>query len=225
MPIDAIIFDFDGLILDTETPQFHAWREVFAEHGLQLEAQSWVDIIGRPPDSQNFYAMLEQRFGSPIDVAAIRDKRKPRLLAMIEAEPLRPGVSDWLAEAEKLGLRIGLCSSSSHEWVEGNLHRLGVHRYFHVITCNEDTTEHKPHPEPFRRTCRQLGVVPARTIALEDSPNGVTSAKTAGLHTIAVPNPLTALLNLDHADLLLESLGAMTLAQAMESLKADSTSS
>ncbi len=218
MSVDAIVFDFDGLILDTETPQFNAWREVFADHGLQLEPREWVDVLGRPPESQNFYAMLERRFGAPVDVAAIRAKRKPRLIKMIEAEPLRPGIADWLEEAERLGLRIGLCSSSSHEWVEGNLHRLGVHHYFHVITCNEDTTEHKPHPQPFLHTCGRLHVEPARAIALEDSPNGVTSAKAAGLFTIAVPNPLTQLLNLDHADRVLESLSAVTLAQAIEQM-------
>ena len=217
--IHGIIFDFDGLILDTETPQYIAWKEIYQQHGVNLQEQSWVDVIGRPPETQDFCTLLEEELGKPVDRDDIRAKRKPRLKALLDAESIRPGIEQYLIDAAEMGLRIGLASSSDHDWVESNLHRLELHDYFHIIICNEDTSRHKPDPSPYLHTARKLGVKAEQAIALEDSPHGIASARAAGCFTVAVPNSLTVHLDLSLAHLQVESLGDLTLAQLIEQVE------
>ena len=211
MSIRALIFDFDGLILDTESTEYQSWQELFTDHGCQLSLDLWVDCIGRPRGYFDFYTHLEEMRGTAIDREQIRTQRQTRVRDLNFLQPLQPGVVKYLQDARELGLKIGLASSSSRVWVHGHLERLSLYEYFTVTKCVEDTGTHKPDPGPYLAALDALNVLPGEAVAFEDSPNGIASAKAAGILCVAVPNPMTQLLPLDHADYRLDSFASMPL--------------
>ena len=209
--IRSIIFDFDGLIIDTELPDFLSWAETFEAHGCSLPLSTWAPYIGRPSGSFDPYAHLEEQLGRPIDRDAIRASRRRRYLELVEAQPILPGVAEYIADAGRLGLRLAVASSSSRQWVSGHLSRLGLSEHFDCIRCADDVQQAKPSPDVYNSVLDALHVEPRAALALEDSPNGVAAAKRAGLFCVAVPNSLTRQLPLDEADLRLESLADLSL--------------
>jgi HAD superfamily hydrolase (TIGR01509 family) len=219
MRIEAVIFDFDGLILDTESAEFEAWQEVFAEHGHELSLGLWADLIGRPRSYFDMYAYFKDLTGSPLDTEQLRKARRARVKELILRQPILPGVLECLSGARELGLKIGLASSSDRRYVCGHLERLGLFHFFDATRCFEDTAEHKPNPAPYRAVLEDLGVAAPRAIAFEDSPNGVTAARAAGIFCIAVPNPVTKQLPLDHADYSMASLDAESLRELLHRIQ------
>jgi HAD superfamily hydrolase (TIGR01509 family) len=204
--IKALIFDFDGIIIDSESPELQVWQEVFAEHGRELGFELWADLIGRPPNHFDLYSYFQQNIAPEADIETLRLTRRARVIALTEAQPVLPGVLDYLRAASTLGLKIGMASSSSGRHVLGHLARLELLDYFHSTKCFEDTATHKPDPGPYRAVLAELAVSADEAIAFEDSPNGVSAAKAAGIFCVAVPNPVTRVLPLEHADYRLESL-------------------
>jgi HAD superfamily hydrolase (TIGR01509 family) len=215
-PITAVIFDFDGLILDTEMPSFQSWQEVFECHGHTLPMSVWELVLGGRSSAPIVCDYLEELVGSPIDRDLLIQQRRTRNLELIEAEEVLPGVRERIIEAKALGLRLGVASSSSREWVAGHLDRFGLRDYFDCLRCGDEVGRVKPEPDLYVAVLEGLGVEPGCAIAFEDSPKGVTAAKRAGLFCIAVPNSLTSSLPLDHADLVLPSLEAMPLIEMLE---------
>ena len=213
--IKALVFDFDGLILDTESPEFQAWQEVFTTHGHELRAELWADLIGRPRTYFDMYAHFKKLNGPLTDLDALRKNRRARVVQLVLEQPILPGVTNYLTEAKDMGLKIGLASSSGGDYVRGHLRRLELFDYFHVTKCFEDTELHKPDPEPYLAVLDAMNVAPGEAIAFEDSPNGVAAARAAGIFCVAVPNPMTACLSLAHADLCLTSLADEPLTQLL----------
>lgn len=215
--IQALIFDFDGLILDTETPEYAAWSEVYAAHGCELPRDLWTNAIGRGKDQSAFdpYGALETLLGCPVDQDVIRVQRRARYLSLIEDEPVRPGVLSYLTDARAQGLRLAVASSSDRAWVEGHLARLGLLPFFDLTRCADDVSRTKPDPELYLSAVAGLDVPPERAVAFEDSPNGARAAKAAGLFCVAVPNPMTANLSFGHADFVLPSMAARPLADVL----------
>jgi HAD superfamily hydrolase (TIGR01509 family) len=210
--IRALIFDFDGLIFDSETPDFISWQETYAYFGAQLPRDVWNAQIGAV--TFNPYLHLEELVGRQLDRQMVWAKRKARDNELLAAQTILPGVKDYLAEAQQLGLKIGLASSSDHSWVDNHLQRLGLFDQFEVICCADDVGGvGKPDPAVYRAAIAALEIMPREGLSLEDSPNGVTAAKEAGLWCTAVPNTMTRDLNLDHADYVLNALTDMPLSQ------------
>jgi HAD superfamily hydrolase (TIGR01509 family) len=211
----AVIFDFDGLILDTEIPEFAAWQDVYRDHGCELELDEWAVCIGT---KSGFDAgrRLEELVGRRLDLEVIRSRREQRVTELIGRESLRPGVMDCLAAARRLGLRRGIASSSSRAWVVEHLTRFGLHAEFDHIASSDDVARVKPDPALYRVVLKRLEVAPHRAIAFEDSPNGIAAAKTAGLFCVAVPNPVTRRLPLGRADLIVESLTDLSLEELLD---------
>jgi HAD superfamily hydrolase (TIGR01509 family) len=218
MSIRALIFDFDGLILDTESTEYQSWRELFTTHGCQLSLDQWVDCIGRPRGYFDFYKHLEEIRGTVIDREQTRAQRHARVRELNLLQPIQPGVVNYLKDARSLGLKIGLASSSSRVWVHGHLERLGLYHYFATTKCVEDTGTHKPDPGPYLAVLEALSVLSDEAVAFEDSPNGIASAKAAGILCVAVPNPMTRHLQLDHADYQLESFASLSLPELLTEL-------
>jgi HAD superfamily hydrolase (TIGR01509 family) len=214
--VRAVVFDFDGLILDTESPIFHSWREAFAAHGVQpLTTEEWAAEIGTHRGI-DLLEVLRERAGRLDDaILAARVERRDALLAL---ETVRPGVLAWIAEAEARGLALAIASSSEREWVVPHLERLGLGEHFAYVSCREESLPAKPEPDLYLDACASLGVEPEGAIAIEDSPHGVAAAKAAGLRCVAVPNPVTAAYDLSAADLVIESLESLTLAEALRAL-------
>ena len=211
MVIQALVFDFDGVVIDTETPDFVTWRQAFEDHGVSLDRELWEGFIGSGLGSFDVCRHLEELVGRPIDTETVRAERRARYLGAVEANPVLPGVEEMISEARATGLKLGVASSSTREWVEGHLARRGLLGYFDAVRCRDDVAATKPDPELFTSAVAALGVDPESAIAIEDSANGVTAAKRAGLFCVVVPNPMTSSMRLDHADLRLQSLAEVSL--------------
>jgi HAD superfamily hydrolase (TIGR01509 family) len=215
--IRAIIFDFDGLILDTEGPIYESWLEVYQAHGENLPFDQWVQIVGSTTARFNPQRDLEERLGRPLSKEVV-DQRIGRRTELILAQQLLPGVLRLLDSARAAGLKIGLASSSTSDWVSGHLARLGILDRFDCMRCRDQVANPKPQPDAYLAVLDCLRLSAAEAIAIEDSPNGVTAAKQAGLKCVAIPNPITARLDLSQADILFSSLAEVTLPQLLERL-------
>ncbi len=213
MAITALIFDFDGTILDTETPEFHSWCEEFTAHGTTLTLDWWSACIGTA--GADPYDHLEKSIGRGVDRAAIRVRRRAQHRALIEREQPRPGVLQWIGAARETGLSLAVASTSHRPWVHGHLERIDLLRSFDHLACGNEVERVKPAPDLYQLALRRLGATPDQAIAIEDSPNGIAAAKAAGLFCIAVANPLTASLDLSAADMRLSSLADVSLADAL----------
>jgi len=211
MPIKAVIFDFDGVILETEGPVHQSWAELYQEFGLTLTMDVWAQVIGAGESVFNPMADIERQIGKLEDQEAVASRRLERENELVSAQRVLPGVTEILQEARRLGLLVGLASSSSCQWVVGHLKRLGLLDYFTVVRASDDVLRTKPDPDLYLAALNGLGVAADQAFAVEDSPNGITAAKRAGLFCLAVPHHLTRDLPLDHADMQLESLSTITL--------------
>lgn len=218
--IRGIIFDFDGLIVDTEWPVYQSWVEIFDFFGVELPFDQWATIIGTS-SHEHFdpFDMIERQVDQTLDRQNLHEKRRGRELEMVADQPILPGVEQILSNAKTLNLKLGIASSSDRDWVEGNLARLGLLEYFDVIHTSDDVERTKPDPSLYLLALQSLGLSPVEAVVLEDSPNGVIAAKDAGIFTIAVPNPLTASLNLDRADMILESLAELSLVDLIQAVE------
>jgi HAD superfamily hydrolase (TIGR01509 family) len=216
--IKALIFDFDGLILETEGPIYQSWVELYDSYGLSLSFSTWATIIGTYEAAFDPYIDLEHQVGRKLDWDELEPRRQARELSLIDTQPILPGVEACLADARRLGLRIGLASSSTCDWVQGHLTRLGLREYFQSVRVKEDVLHTKPDPALYLAVLRDLDVPPEQALALEDSPNGILAAKRAGMLCVAVPNPLTRMLDLSQADLRLESLAEVGLEHLLKRL-------
>ncbi len=216
--IEAVIFDFDGLVLETEMPQYNAWRRAFEQHNLELPIEHWIEILGRSSHYADFPGQIAKLTGQPIDRDEITRRVRTESLEEVESLPVLPGVVDRIDEAEQMGLRLAVCSGSSREWVAGHLGRLGLLRRLPTHICSEDTTHHKPEPDPYLKTAEKLDVEPSRCLVFEDSLNGITAAKAAGMLAVAVPTEMTASSDFADADLVVSSLAQLSIAEMLDHL-------
>jgi HAD superfamily hydrolase (TIGR01509 family) len=212
--IRALIFDFDGLILDTEEPIYRSWVEVYEAHGQALPFDSWVKTVGSSNQAFHPQHHLEERLGRPLSQEVI-EGRIERRAELVLAQPLLPGVVELIESAREIGLKLGVASSSSRDWVDGHLRRLGIRERFDCVRCRDDVEHVKPEPDLYLAVISCLGVRADEAVAIEDSPNGIASAKRAGLRCVAVPNPITAGLDLTQADLQLGSLAEVSLPELL----------
>jgi HAD superfamily hydrolase (TIGR01509 family) len=190
--LKALIFDFDGLLLDTETPEYETWRHFYRRFGHDLPLTLWGQIVGgRAASSFDPLAHLESLTGQRYDAGTVHASLAAEARRLLAVKGPRPGAIALLRAAQKADLRLAVASSSSHAWVEGHLSRLGLSQFFQAVCCRDDVEKTKPFPDLYLAALTAIGVQAAETVALEDSPNGVTAARAAGLRVIAVPNPVT----------------------------------
>lgn len=221
MAIRALLFDFDGLLVDTETPSLASWQEVYLEHGHELPLELWMTVVGTL-DTWDAHAHLEELVG-PLDREAVQERRLARELELGELEDLRPGILDYLEEARRLGLATAIVSSSSRAWIDRNLARLERAEHFdEIVTADHDPARAKPEPTLYLEALDRLGLAANEAIAFEDSPNGVAAAKAARLFTVAVPNGVTGSLDLGAADLVVPSLAELPLGELLRAAAAPS---
>lgn len=215
MRLAAILFDFDGLVLDTETSEFLTVAESFADHGLELSRDDWVSIIGTA-DHPHWTEMLETALGRPLtNREEVLEVRRARHHARISAETVRPGVVRLATSARDAGIGVAVASSSPHDWVDGHLTRLGIGHLFPVRATRDDVghARTKPQPDLFLLAAERLGVEPDRCVVVEDSEPGIAAANAAGCVSIGVPAGMTAHLAFDDADLVVRSLTELDLAR------------
>lgn len=215
MPISAIVFDFDGVVLDTETPLYHSWKEMYARHGAHLDLELFAAYIGGA-EYFDFHVHLQEQTGLTLDRQSLMDERRALYRKHVSGNTVLPGVKDYLREARKRGCGIGLASNSDIGWVGSNLRELGLFDDFDVLKTRDDVVRAKPDPEIYLAALHDLKTDPSHAIAIEDSAKGVAAAKSAGLFTVAVPNPITMFHNLDDADVILDSLASTSFGDLAE---------
>jgi len=217
--IRALVFDFDGLILETETPAYQSWAEMYHEHGQTLPMDRWFGYIGSDTgfDPAGHLAAL---VGEGFDRDATQARRDARKNELIAALDVMVGVRDYIADAKRLGLRLAVASSSSRAWVLGHLQRLGIGAQWDVVLTRQDVARTKPAPDLYLAAVNALNVAPHETVAFEDSTNGIAAAKAAGLFCVAVPNALTVAMDLSRSDVRLDSLAEMPLERLLAVLSA-----
>jgi HAD superfamily hydrolase (TIGR01509 family) len=213
----AVVFDFDGLILETETPALQSWAEIYREHGLEVPMEKWHGYLGadRGFEPVDYLAAL---VGEGLDRVATQERRDRRKTELIAALDLMEGVREYIADARRLGLKLGVASSSSRAWVVGHLERLNIHAFWDAVVTRDDVVRTKPSPDLYELVVRRLGVPASSAVALEDSPNGIAAAKEAGLYCVAVPNDLTRDLDVSRADVRLSSLAEVPLEELLRRL-------
>jgi len=220
--IKALIFDFDGLILDTETPEFHVWQSIYQEHGFELPRDEWGKIVGgyglSDFDAAEHLSLLAQ---GRLDSVSLRARHRSESHTITLAQPILPGVLDTIYEAKRLGLKLAVASSSPHSWVDTHARRLGIFDYFEAVICSDDVGagRTKPKPDLYLLALTQLKVQKDEAVVFEDSPNGVMAARSAGIFVVAVPNPVTSLLQFEGVDLMLTSLSDLYLPRLLNQVK------
>ena len=213
--IKALLFDFDGTLVDTESVEFRAWEQTFLEHDVKLALERYGVGVGTlegfdPLDE------LELLLGRKIDREGVNAQRVALEFELLASEVLRPGVHEYLEDARELGLRVAIVSSSSDEWIEGNLSRLErSHGWECIVAANGDVARAKPAPTLYLEALERLGVAAHEAVAFEDSVNGALAAQGAGIFCVAVPNPITAHLDVQ-GDLNLGSFEELPLARLLE---------
>ena len=208
--IKGFVFDFDGLILDTEIPEYTAWKEIFARFNASLPFEEWAKCLGSDYNSFNPVDYLVAQTGIPLDIDDILPQQRKRSHELVYKEDALPGVRELIFEAKAAGLLLAVASSSDAAWVHSHLERLELKPLFDFICTKDDVARVKPEPDLFLLAVESLGVEPARAVAFEDTTNGIQSAKKAGLYCIAVPNQLTAMLDLSKADWKVNSLAEIS---------------
>ncbi|HLY22476.1 MAG TPA: HAD family hydrolase [bacterium] len=204
--VRAVIFDMDGLIVDSETPEFLAWQAVHARHGWPFPVESWRRNIGRNDSPFDPLGRFREP-GSPMAPEAARalwqdhhDRLQPAFLT-----PL-PGVVALLESVRAHRLRTAVASSSRRERVRELLERLGLADKFDAVAGGDEVPRAKPAPDVYRLAAERLGVAEWACVAIEDSESGVRAAKAAGMRCIAVPSALTRGMDFSAADLVADSL-------------------
>jgi putative hydrolase of the HAD superfamily len=214
-PVQALIFDFDGLLMDTESTLLQSWDYEWRQHGLELDPAGFFAEHGGDMSEQR-YAQLARAVGPDFDRAASHARRNAYRERLHDGLEPAPGIRDWFDQAEARGLRLAVASSSPEDWVRGHLERAGLAARIEVMACGNEVAAHKPDPAVYRLALHRLAVEPGRAVAFEDTPHGVAAAQAAGLFCVAVPNPFAAAERFAAADLVLPSAAAATLDQVLE---------
>lgn len=215
MTVDAIIFDFDGVIIDTETPDFELWRDFYQTKGLDLSADLWLTRVGASIGAGfDPITHFEQMTGTSLD-KDFQQAHWNRYLEVCTNQPVLPGVVALLEAASKQGLKLAIASSSYFDWVERFASHHDLLKYFDCVCTRGDVKAGKPAPDLYLLAAECLDTPVDRCVAIEDSPNGMKAALAAGIRCIAVPNPLTLKLTKPAVALALTSLAELDLARLM----------
>jgi HAD superfamily hydrolase (TIGR01509 family) len=217
--IRAIIFDFDGLILETEEPTYQSWAQIYESYGLALPFSTWMANVGTTQGDFDPQRELERQVQGGVDWEKVEAWRREIEDTLIEAQPVLPGAVSYLKDARRLGYQVGLASNSPSDWVKKHLGRLGLLDCFDCL-CTSDYVQHiKPDPELYLNALKALQVGAEEAIALEDSLIGVQAARRAGIFCVAVPNPLIRDLTFSEASFQIHSMEDMPLEELLSRIK------
>ena len=219
MALKGIIFDFDGLIIDTEMPCCNAWTELFGQYGFIFTIEDYQKIIGTGLDYYDPSKHLSQLINGLVSPQEILELNRSRTLQLLDSQPMLPGVLDFIISVNRLGIPLALASSSSREWIEGYLLKLNIRKYFDVVCTSNDVENIKPFPDLFLLAAQKLGIDPSEALIFEDSQNGVKAAKAAGIPCIAIPSDITRSTDLSLATRIVDSFMDLDIQELINSAK------
>ncbi len=206
MSFAAVLFDFDGVLVDTEEAIYQAWLRTFQAHGHDLPLEVYTRCIGSDFATWSPKTHLEELSGLAFDWHDLDARRQEEILHDLSGEGTMPGVIDLLEQLTRMGIRRAVVSSSSHHWVDGWLEKLAFADHFETVVCRGDAPQIKPAPDLYLEAAKRLGLLPADCLVIEDSLNGMKAAKAAGMKAWIVPNRVTAGLDFSAADRTFSSL-------------------
>ncbi|MDG2124175.1 MAG: HAD-IA family hydrolase [Verrucomicrobiales bacterium] len=209
----GLIFDFDGLMVDTETAVFEGWKWVYGEHGEELVLSEFVRCVGSTVAHYDPAAELERRVGRAIDWEVMHAEKQRRIVAQVEGRDALPGVRELLSDARDEGVVCAVGSSATGDWVRGWLGKLALEEFFHTVRCRTDGDGYRPKPAPdlFHAAAEGLGLEAEDVLVLEDSENGLRAAQAAGMRCVVVPNEITGGSDFEGAWKRLETLAGVGL--------------
>lgn len=201
-----VVFDLDGVIVDSEPIHERANDEYLARLGARIDETLREDMMGRRV--RELTDAIAERFGRP--PGEVFAEREAIFWRLLESGGVRamPGLEAAIARLSGAGLELAVVTSGTRAYVDLVLERLGVRAAFAAVVSGEDVTNGKPHPEGYLRVAALLGADPADCVALEDTFHGVAAATAAGMHAVAVPNALTAGMDFSAADAVVADLEA-----------------
>lgn len=208
MPLRGLIFDFDGLIVDTETATMEAWLQVHAEDGFTADPRVLHSVIGHVGVDIDPW----QAYPKSYDRGALSSRFLDLTRRRCREAPVLPGVIELIDEARAAGLRLAVASNSTHRHVDGHLASRGLLDRFEAIVCRDDVARGKPAPDPYLAALDRLDLTTAEVIAFEDSVPGHEAAAAADLRVVVVPNPSTRDDHFPHATRRVASMTEVTLA-------------
>jgi putative hydrolase of the HAD superfamily len=211
--LKGFIFDFDGLILDTETPAFHAWQKIFAKYGCKLPLNIWISYIGAAEQYFDPLIYLHSISSCVVNDAEIVDDYNKSVEELVLKEQLLPGIFELIKNVKSKRYKLAIASSSPINWVKKYSTHFGIHDFIDCYVTREDVNHTKPDPDLYLLALKKLNLDPNSVIALEDSPYGVEAAKKACIFTIAIPSNLTQHLDFSAADMVIPSALAINIEQ------------
>jgi HAD superfamily hydrolase (TIGR01509 family) len=208
----AVVFDFDGVILDSETPEYESHRRIFEQYGVPLTVEEWCDQIGVWVEhhEQRWHAQLCERTTRAPGWPAFEAEKHRLFQELVPLAPMR-GIVNLLDALAARAVPLAIASTAPASWVVAAVERLGLQDRFQAIVTAYDVPRRKPAPDAYLEAARRIGVDPVRSVAIEDSGPGIASARAAGLKTVAIPHWLTERHDLAAADLRVAHAGEITL--------------
>lgn len=211
--IKALIFDFDGLIVDTETPEYELWQLIYHRYGKNLPIETWGKGVGSSQEAFDAVRHLASIVDFKLDQEAVRLQHRVLFDERMRNPVTLPGFHSILDQAILFNLKTGIASSSPRSWVLGYLEKLRLAHIFDCVCCLDDVARVKPAPDLYERAIGKLEIKPYEAIAFEDAPNGILAAKKAGLYCVAIPNTITKQLDTSGSDIVFESLENIQLSE------------
>ena len=203
----AVIFDMDGVIIDSEQVYQEIEREMYRELGIPVTREEQMKFMGTT--ERTMWQYMKKRYGlveEPEDLARLERERLLERLRSPEGIPPMEGAEDLLRKLHGNGISLMLASSSAREIIEAFLQKLNIRRYFSGIVSGDDVEHSKPAPDIFLKASSLTGVPPSDCIVIEDSENGIRAARSAGMKVIGLKNPGSGDLDLSSADRVIHSL-------------------
>ena len=214
MKPQGIIFDFDGVLVDTEWAIYQSWVKLFEREGQQISIETYSPCLGAGYSHWNPADYLESLTGKSYNWEAETPARQAMLEADLERMGLMPGAQELLDWCCQHHIPMAVASSSSRRWVAGWLQKLGIMEMFNGVFTRTDGYPVKPDPALFLAAQNCIGVPAEQCIIIEDSENGTISAQRANIPCVAIPNRMTRFSDFSRATCVMESLSAF-----LESIK------
>jgi HAD superfamily hydrolase (TIGR01509 family) len=223
--VAALLFDFDGVIVDTEVATYQSWRDIYSEYGADLALADWLPAVGSGSSTSGAFdavAHLERLLGAHVDRSEVIARRADRKAELYARAPLLPGIRERLTEARDAGFKTAIVTRNRNDRVKAQCDLVELdHRWDALICANEKPTMDKAGL--YRDALAALEVEPDRAVAFEDSPAGVRAGKEAGVLVVAVPNEITRAATFDEADAVLSSLAEHSLSEILAQIGNEKT--